>query len=38
MVIGHERRREHSMDTSEGGHVTGVVQLPVAHEHIQGEP
>jgi hypothetical protein len=22
MVIGHERRREHSMDTSEGGHVT----------------
>jgi hypothetical protein len=40
MVIGRGRRREHSMDSSEGvkwpSVTTGVVELPVAHAHTQG--
>ena len=42
MVIGRGRRREHPMDTSEGvkwpSVTTGVVELPVAHAHTQGNP
>jgi hypothetical protein len=41
-VIRRGRRREHSMNTSEGftwpSVTTGVAQLPVAHAHTKGNP